>query len=54
MTGQRKVKPDGKLQEPYSEVMDAEVTRLQKEITESITRRDEENDKWVSVPPSSI
>lgn len=54
MTGQRKVKPDGNLQEPYSEVMDAEITRLQNQITESITRRDEENDKWVSMRPSSI
>lgn len=48
VTGQRKLKPDGKPQEPYNEVMNAEITRLQAEIEKSIKRRDEENDKWVS------
>ncbi|KAH7007636.1 hypothetical protein EDB80DRAFT_718921 [Ilyonectria destructans] len=54
VTRQRKVKPDGNLQEPYSEVMDADVTRLQKEITQSITRRDEENDKWAAARDKAI
>ncbi|PWI64472.1 hypothetical protein PCL_09627 [Purpureocillium lilacinum] len=46
VTGQRKLKPDGKPQEPYNEVMNAEITRLQADIEKSIKRRDEENDKW--------
>ncbi|KAH8663768.1 hypothetical protein BGZ61DRAFT_593301 [Ilyonectria robusta] len=54
VTGQRKVKSDGTLQEPYSEVMDAEVARLQTEITNSITRRDEENDKWATARDKAI
>ena len=54
-TGQRKLKPDGTPQEPYSEVMDAEVARLQKEITDSIVFRDQEYDKWVRhLPPNAF
>jgi hypothetical protein len=47
VTGQRKIKADGKPQEPYNEIMDAEITRLQDEVTASITTRDQEHDKWV-------
>ncbi|GJN76023.1 hypothetical protein PLICBS_010134 [Purpureocillium lilacinum] len=54
VTGQRKLKPDGKPQEPYNEVMNAEITRLQAEIEKSIKRRDEENDKWAGARDKAI
>ncbi|KAI2467791.1 hypothetical protein F4781DRAFT_297508 [Annulohypoxylon bovei var. microspora] len=54
VTGQRKMKTDGNLQEPYSEVMDAEITRLQKDIEGSIKSRDQENDKWETARDKAI
>ncbi|KAH7140034.1 hypothetical protein B0J13DRAFT_639302 [Dactylonectria estremocensis] len=54
VTGQRKLKPDGNPQEPYSEVMNAEITRLQNEVSESITTRDQENDKWAAARDAAI
>lgn len=47
-TGKRKVKPDGQFQEPYCNVMDAEITRLQEEVTAQTKIKDAEHDKWVS------
>jgi len=54
VTGKRMLKPDGKPQEPYSQVMDNELTRLMNEINESITTRDQEYDKWVRSPLRSM
>ncbi|KAH6851070.1 hypothetical protein B0I37DRAFT_373119 [Chaetomium sp. MPI-CAGE-AT-0009] len=54
VTGQRKLKPDGKPQEPYSEVMNNELTRLMNEINQSITTRDQEYDKWDSAKDKAI
>lgn len=48
VTGKRKRKSDGKEQECYADIIDAEVARLQKEIISSGISRDKEDDKWVS------
>jgi len=54
VTGKRKMKPNGNPQEPYSEVMNAEITRLQNEIDGSIKRRDQEHDKWAAARDAAI
>ncbi|KAJ1323962.1 alpha-xenorhabdolysin family binary toxin subunit A [Microdochium nivale] len=46
VTGKRKRKSDGKEQECYADIIDAEVARLQKEIISSGISRDKEDDKW--------
>lgn len=47
-TGKRKFKSNGQLQEPYCNVMDAEIARLQEEVTAQTKIKDGEHDKWVS------
>ena len=47
-TGKRKLKSNGENQEPYGDVMDAEIVRLQDDITAQTKIRNDEDDKWVS------
>lgn len=47
-TGKRRLKADGKNQEPYGDVMDAEIKRLQDGIKKQQDKRDYERDVWVS------
>ncbi|KAI0097176.1 hypothetical protein GGR51DRAFT_566723 [Nemania sp. FL0031] len=43
-----------KQKRPYCEIMDEEVTRLQKQILDSQKKRDEENDKWAAARDKAI
>ncbi|KAH6615980.1 hypothetical protein B0J18DRAFT_413298 [Chaetomium sp. MPI-SDFR-AT-0129] len=54
VTGKPVLKPDGTPQEPYSEVMNKELTRLMKEISDSITIKDKEYDKWEAAKNKAI
>ncbi|KAJ5291793.1 hypothetical protein N7478_001044 [Penicillium angulare] len=45
-TNTRMLKADGKELEPYAELLDAEVTRLQEEIEKSVERQKKEMDIW--------
>ncbi|KAI8625821.1 hypothetical protein F5Y19DRAFT_448904 [Xylariaceae sp. FL1651] len=45
-TGKRKLKSDGKEQEPYSDVLDAEINRLQGQISKDLVSKKEAHDQW--------
>ncbi|KAK6539956.1 hypothetical protein TWF694_008790 [Orbilia ellipsospora] len=45
-TGRRRLKSDGREQEPYGDVMDTEIVRLQDDVVAQTKVRDDEEDKW--------
>ncbi|KAK0510621.1 hypothetical protein JMJ35_007053 [Cladonia borealis] len=53
-TGKRKLKSNGQNQEPYGDVMDAEIVRLQDDIMAQTKIRDVEDDKWRTARDKAI